>query len=279
MSKANELMSHLLWRTGLSELLVRRAARNGRFGLMFHGVSKQRYSHLPFHVQPSMTQQEFDLIMGWLQPRFPFLTLEQFLKGKQPGVLLTFDDGLANNVELALPILEKYKAPAIFYVTVQHVIAPHDWLPASRNWANQGWPAAEFDQIAHDFYDGMTEQQLADCGRHPLITIGGHTWSHPFLTQCTDEALQKELIEAKQYLEDMSHQSITTFAYPTGDYDLRITEAVKQAGYTSAFVEQQQKVGIPSMEIKRVGIYQAEPAYLSTKLSGLYQPVLTESYG
>jgi peptidoglycan/xylan/chitin deacetylase (PgdA/CDA1 family) len=213
-----------------------------------------------------------------LRTRFDFLTPDVFLSGSQPGVLLTFDDGLANNVTHALPLLEKYGAPAVFFVTVQHTIDSADWLPASRKLAQIGWPDGAYDIIAHSFFDGMTAAQLRDCGKHPLLTIGGHTWSHPFLTQCSDTQLVTELTAARRYLAEATGQTIDLFAYPTGDYDRRVALAVQLAGYRAAFVESTHNLGLPQFEIPRVGLYRADPVYLSAKFSGLHQPALKQSY-
>ncbi len=39
------------------------------------------------------------------------------LPGGRPHFLLTFDDGYANNLQLALPILEQHRVPALFFIS------------------------------------------------------------------------------------------------------------------------------------------------------------------
>jgi peptidoglycan/xylan/chitin deacetylase (PgdA/CDA1 family) len=214
-------------------------------------------------------------VLGWLSPRFSFLTPEEFFAA-QPGVLLTFDDGMANNYLQALPILEQYSAPAVFFVTTQHLKDPSNWLPAIRRQAGM----VSQDQsrvpgeIARDLFDGMSEDQLRSCGDHPLITVGSHTVSHSRLPGCENRTLDWELKESRSYLEQVSGSPVKLFAYPSGDYDRRVAEAVQAAGYEAAFAEEPLGLGMDRFEIPRIGVYSDAHSYLSAKLSGLFQPPL-----
>jgi peptidoglycan/xylan/chitin deacetylase (PgdA/CDA1 family) len=197
----------------------------------------------------------------------------EFLNTDKPGVLLTFDDGLANNHVNALPVLQEFNAPAIFFVSTQHVTDPQNWLPATRLLARKGWGMEEAvpEEIARDFYNGMSQEQLAECATHPLITIGSHTISHPFLTRCELQELEEELVGSKQVLEKITGRKIDFLAYPTGDYDARVAQAARSAGYRAAFAVDALNVASPLFEIPRVGIYASDASYLSLKLSGLHR--------
>ncbi len=265
--------SWLLYQTGVTTLSRRLLCRDCCFVLLFHGISSQRYLAVPDDVQPSLSRDELRTILSWLQPRFRFLSPTEFFAADHPGVLLTFDDGLANNVTNALPVLEEYNAPAIFFVSTQHVLEPRNWLSATRQMARRGWGSEDAvpEDIALDYYDGMSADQLVRCAAHPLITIGSHTVSHSFLTRCSIDELSFELTESKRALEAMSGKTVDLFAYPTGDYNREVAEAVQAAGYRAAFAVAPRNVGLPGFEIPRIGIYQPEPPYLSLKLSGLYR--------
>ncbi len=268
----------LLWRSGGSDLSRKLLVGDGRFVLEFHNVVSQYPSDIESVQVPGLTKVQFATILEWLSKRFPFLSVETFLKGDVPGVLLTFDDGLVGNYTEVLPLLEYFAAPAVFFVATQHVRDPHNWLPANRRLAALMWPDGAYDAYAHALFDGMSEEQLSAAGQHPLITIGSHTVTHPFLTSCDDAALTHELLESRRYLEAITGQVVNLFAYPTGDYDRRVAEAVRAAGYQAAFVETARNVGLPVYEIPRVGIYRDDPAYLSFKLSGLHQAALKKPY-
>lgn len=263
----------VFWRSGLAGLAYRLLVRGGRFAINLHGVSHQRISCVPEDVQPYLTADELEGILGWLKGRFSFLHPADFLETSRPGVLLTFDDGHANDYTNALPVLEKFDAPAVLFVTTQHVKNPRDWLPASRRDARRGWgdEGAVPPELAVDFFDGLSQGQLVACARHPLLTIGSHTVSHPFLSRCTSQQVQEELSESKHFLESSTGKVVDLFAYPSGDYNRQTVEAVRTAGYRAAFALDPKGVFDPTFEIPRVGIYASEPAYLSLKFSGLHR--------
>ena len=274
MTGSRAFVSRLLRWSGLSSAARFLLTRGGSFVLIFHGVASRRY-RAAASAQPSMDAAELLRALDWIASRFRFLTPEDFLRS-EPGVLLTFDDGFANNCHVALPLLEEIGAPAVFFVTTQHVSQPRNWLPATRRQAASAWPRLEDvpDEVARDLYDGLSAGELARCAAHPLITIGAHTVSHPFLTRCDDRQLAFELEAAKSLLESVIDSEVGLLAYPTGDYDRRVAEAAKRAGYRFAFVQDASDVGFPAYEIPRVGIYSADPAYLAAKLSGLHRRAL-----
>ncbi len=262
-----------LWRSGWLDLARRLLAPNGRFVLLFHGVASRKRADIPAEAQPSLDRDELHAILNWLRPRFPFLSPAGFFADDRPGVLLTFDDGLANNVLNALPVLEAFNAPAVFFVSTRHVVEPRNWLSATRAMARAGWSREDAvpADAAVDYYDGMSVDQLAACAAHPLITIGSHTVSHPFLSRCNARELAFELVESKHVLEEITGQVVDLFAYPTGDYNRQVAEATRSAGYRAAFAVAARNVGLPGFEIPRIGIYQSDAPYLALKLSGLYR--------
>jgi peptidoglycan/xylan/chitin deacetylase (PgdA/CDA1 family) len=236
-------------------------------------VARRRYTEITAEAQPNLTAEDLRAILKWVGSRFTFLAPDEFLGSSKSGVLLTFDDGLANNLSVALPVLDEFGAPAVFFVSTQHVAQPRDWLPATRTLARKHWKQEIDvpDDIAAEFYNGMSEEELQACGRHPLITIGSHTVSHPFLTQCSPDQLRFELEASKEFLTSVTGQAVDLFAYPTGDYNRSVAECVRSAGYRAAFALDGQDVGLPHYEFSRIGLYSANEPYLGAKLSGLHR--------
>lgn len=255
--------------------------RKGCYILNFHGVNREHYPNLPPLAQTGFTVAEFDAILNWLQKNFTFLTPEAAFNGHKTGVLLTFDDGKQNNYTNARPILEKYAAPAIFFIATQPVLEPHNWLHFVRTRALTGWKSLDDipENMAADLYRGLTPQQVRLCSEHPLITVASHTLSHPLLTGCDDRTLAEELKQSRAVLEDLTGQKVTWFAYPNGDYDSRVLAAVKTAGYEKAFAVSSKNLGDAPYEIPRVDISFSEPYYLDAKLCGLFLKPLTALKG
>ena len=258
---------------GITWLTRALLAPDGRFVLMFHGIAPRRYAGIPWQIQPWQTVEELRGVLRWLQPRYKFLTPHRFFAGEKDAVLLTFDDGLANNYVHALPVLTEFVAPAVFFVSTQHVIEPTNWLSSYREYARKQWgtEAVVPRAIGAAFWDGMSVEQLKICAEHSLITIGGHTVSHPRLTECPPSEVDQELVTSRRWLQDVTGQSVDLFAYPYGDYNRAVAEAVRDAGYRAAFADDVLHVGLPDYEIPRVGIYGADRAYLDVKLSGLFR--------
>jgi peptidoglycan/xylan/chitin deacetylase (PgdA/CDA1 family) len=87
--------------------------------LLYHRVSD-------YVTDPQLlcvTPENFDKQIKYLVEKYNVLTVEEFYsiiskneKFPDKSVLLTFDDGYADNFIYALPILEKHSAQALFYI-------------------------------------------------------------------------------------------------------------------------------------------------------------------
>lgn len=97
------------------------SSRNGGAGLnifIFHRVLREPDPLLP--SEPHAAQ--FDAICGWLKSWFNVLPLQdavqQLQRGSLPSraVAVTFDDGYADNFEVAAPILQRHGLPATVFV-------------------------------------------------------------------------------------------------------------------------------------------------------------------
>lgn len=269
----HQLAGEILTRLQLTRLARATLTRNKRFAVVFHGVVSQRPAQIPLHRQPSLSVDELRLTLGWMQRNFQFLTPTEFLETDQPGVLLTFDDGFASNFTNALPVLNEFQAPAIFFVSTQHVSDPQNWLGFCRAWAKAYWgdESKVPREIGAEFYDGMSIEQLKTCANHPLITIGAHTVTHPVLTECSDEQLSYELSEAQRFLRQTTGQAVDLFAYPKSEFDQRVALAVKNVGYRAAFATDSRGLDMAAFEIPRIGIYYPTRSYLELKMSGLHR--------
>lgn len=254
----------------------RRAMKDGRFVLEFHGVSRRQYPGLPGLARSSLWINEFERALKWLSVRGPFLTPVELLSSNRPGVLLTFDDGFANNYDVVIPMLEKFAAPAVFFVATGHIGGKGDWLPFVQEAAESFWGDSQSvpPEVARDLYDGMTEANVAACAAHDLVTIGAHSESHPRLTAIDDKRLEMEICGSKETLENATGGSVDLFAYPFGDTNARVARQVEDAGFSAAFVETPVAVESSGFAIPRIGIHDSRSWYLSAKLSGLKQRAL-----
>ena len=122
-------------------------------------------------------------------------------------VLITFDDGYADNYTYAYPILKKYGMKAAIFVITSLMGKP-------------GY---------------LTWGQAAEMEASGVVSIESHTVTHGSLTDLTDEQIRYELTEAKHDIEQRLGKEVEFLAYPTGAYNLHIASLVQEAGYKGAF--------------------------------------------
>ncbi len=97
--------------------------------LIYHRVLQERDP-----LQPDIaTAAGFEARMRWLRRVFRILPLSDALKrlrdGKLPGraMSVTFDDGYADNAEVALPILRRLSIPATFFIATGFLDGGRMW--------------------------------------------------------------------------------------------------------------------------------------------------------
>lgn len=134
-------------------------------------------------------------------------TLRELAEGKinHPSVILTFDDGYEDFYRSGWPILKKYQAKATIFIISSKVGRP-GYLSAG--------------QI----------QEL----RHGGIEIGSHTVSHPNLTNTSAGNLEIQLNRSKTDLESIIGGKVVSFAYPSGQFNEKVIDQLKESGYISA---------------------------------------------
>jgi peptidoglycan/xylan/chitin deacetylase (PgdA/CDA1 family) len=136
---------------------------------------------------------------------------------------ITFDDGYADNLLQALPLLKKYRCKATLYLVVDR---------SDRDWSMQR-------KLHHDEGELKQETKLSDEQVQELldsgcIELGSHSMTHANFQRIETAAVRRELLESKNALEKRFGVSVSSFAYPFGLYLPQQVGLVEQAGYSSA---------------------------------------------
>jgi peptidoglycan/xylan/chitin deacetylase (PgdA/CDA1 family) len=116
--------------------------------------------------------------------------------------VITFDDGYKSDIIIALPLLQKYKAKAVFFISVENI-----GLSGFMNWNDV--------KLIHE--SGME--------------IGSHSLSHPNFKLLSSEEIEFELRESKRRIEKEINCEIKSFAFPYGAYSNYSVHLAKKIGF------------------------------------------------
>src|SRR5690606_37459069 len=80
----------------------------------------------------------------------------------------------------------------------------------------------------------MTRDELVDAVSQGMV-LGSHTVSHPRLTSLPDDDLRRELVDSREFLKSEFGLLSTEIAFPYGDFNSRVLQACREAGYSGAY--------------------------------------------
>jgi glycosyltransferase involved in cell wall biosynthesis len=218
------LQQHCFWRSVRKALDDRdewRRLSRGTIVLMYHalGAEGERPSR---YVLPA---RRFRRQLRWLRVRgYRVLGLDEFARMRREGILppakslvLTFDDGYADNAELGTVFRRGGLRGTVFVVS--GLVGEYaEWTqePALRRRRLLSW-----EQI----------RLLSDSG----VDVGAHTVSHPRLTELGPDQARREVVESRATLERRLGRPVCHFAYPYGKASAEVRGIVREAGFGTAW--------------------------------------------
>ena len=145
--------------------------------------------------------------------------LMPYLRGEKTGkvVGITFDDGYVNNLDHALPTLQKNDFSATCYLVSGQLGGSNVW----------------------DHSLGIAPQPLLQAAQARAWVAGGqevgaHTRNHADLRSLSAAQAQQEIAGCKAELEDACGAAVSQFCYPYGHYTAAHVDMVQGAGYAGA---------------------------------------------
>jgi peptidoglycan/xylan/chitin deacetylase (PgdA/CDA1 family) len=164
---------------------------------------------------------QFDAQMAWLAATGKVVSLETALAVLGPGataknealIVVSFDDGTADFVDHALPVLERYRIPVTLYAATafidEGVAFPDDGRPCS-------WSA------------------LRDAVATGLVDIGSHTHRHRLLDRLPDAEIDDELDRSIGLIGEHVGSPPRDFAYPKAVLGSPAAERAVRSRFRSA---------------------------------------------
>lgn len=104
--------------------LARRLERGGRAViLMYHRIAEATADPWRLAVRPPRFEEQMEVVATRFQPLALAELVEELGRGRVPprGVVVTFDDGYADNLLAGLPVLERRAVPATVYLTAGYL--------------------------------------------------------------------------------------------------------------------------------------------------------------
>ncbi len=229
--------------------------------LLFHSLFEdvQELAGSLAHPQERTTVESFRYCVECLlSDGYRFLSPSDLLKGEFVGdkqAMLTFDDGYYNNVR-ALPVLEEFDVPAVFYISTYYTqkqrsywweVAIHEEMSKGRSFeeamqANRAIglhkTCAERERYIVENYGEnvlvptrdvnrpMTPDELIEFASHRLVHIGNHTSHHDYLPSLPVDDVAKSIDAAQRFLTDLLGVSPVSFSYPHGGHTDEIRTVV-----------------------------------------------------
>ncbi|MFH1282074.1 MAG: polysaccharide deacetylase family protein [bacterium] len=184
-----------------------------------------------------VTSENFRKQMSYLKKHkyevVAFKTLQSKIENSEKinpkTVIITFDDGYKNNMELGLPILKEFNFPSVIFLVVNAIGNDNFWHD----------PETE-SRISMLNEDDISKISPAE------VEFGAHTLNHKNLEKLQLDQVEKEIIESKEVLENKLKIEISAFAYPygSGAFVKGIQDVVRKAGFKAAVSIKQGKADL-----------------------------------
>jgi len=162
----------------------------------------------------------FDAQMAFLSAERHVTTLEDALgtlvaaaPPERDPIVVTFDDGTADFVDTALPVLDRYRVPAVLYLATDFV---ERGVPFPGGGTPLSWGALE------------------DALSTGLLTVGSHTHTHALFDRLSVADVESELEQSVGLIRQRLGVATQHFAYPKAVLGSPVAEVVVRRRFRSA---------------------------------------------
>lgn len=197
--------------------LIPVSERRGPVILMYHSIEPQgQRPPTEWAVTAKNFRKQIQLLKeeGWNTARVCDLLKAELLPPRT--VVITFDDGYANNFKSGFEVLSEYEMQATWFIVTQDIGKHARWL-------NQ-------NQLVSPMLSATQILEMAHAG----MEIGSHTRRHLRLSELDLGTIWDEVWGSKKEMEDILGLPVISFAYPYGEFNEDCVTAVKKAGYRVA---------------------------------------------
>ncbi|MCI1189551.1 polysaccharide deacetylase family protein [Hymenobacter sp. DH14] len=203
-------------------------------------VTKDNFAkHLAYFKKRQLTPITFADYLKYASGELP---LQDF---PARPIILTFDDGYTDNYTNLLPLMQQYGYRGVMYLLGDFAVRYNRWDVE----ADPSEPRA-------DIMNPEQKRAFVAAGWE----IGAHTMSHSRLTALPLPEAAAEIAQSKAALETALNTGIVTFAYPFGDLNEAVKNAVRAAGFALGVATDTGGLSIEAdrMQVFRVNMFPNE---------------------
>ncbi|SEO92666.1 polysaccharide deacetylase family protein [Actinacidiphila rubida] len=194
-----------------------RTASRAPWALMYHAVGDPRDDPYLVTVGPERLARQ----LRWLSRHgLTGVSMRELLAAREQGradrlVGLTFDDGYADFLTEAVPLLREHGHTATVFVLPGRLGGANDW---------------DAEGPRRPLLDAAGIRAAEAAG----MEIGSHGLVHQDLTAADDATLAAEATESRRLIGEITGTAPVGFCHPYGALDTRTLAAVRRAGYAYA---------------------------------------------
>ncbi len=164
--------------------------------LMYHNVSPNGGLSDGLTIAADRLEEQ----LQWLQSAgYKALHLSD-IEGKndlpEKAIVITFDDVTVNQLDHAVPLLEKYKMKAVFFI-------PFKYLGKTDEWNDGAEPIMDATQLK---------------SLPPIIELGYHSYAHRHYTTLTEEEVNADFARCQNVIAENGLNVYEAVAYPYGNF-------------------------------------------------------------
>lgn len=186
--------------------------------LTYHSV----HPNHPRAVKPD----DFERQMKYLADNdFKVIPLQKLLTmadscDAEKTIILTFDDGYADNFNCAYPILRYFDLPATIFLTTRYIRSGKDQFPTSEGKLYKNLEMLTWRQV-----EIMSERK---------IDFGSHTHLHTDATTIDRSEFENQLLESRTLIKNHIQKNVELFCFPFGKEREDAADVLQKTGFKAA---------------------------------------------